>query len=78
MDEFKRLLEGLLNDVVDAHIDYKLYKDLIEASEEFPFVISQSNTFWSFILKSHLNTSLHALTKVHDQENKALLLYSFL
>ena len=76
--EFKRLLEGLSNDIVDAHIHYKLYKDLCEASEEFPFVIPQSNTFWSLTLKSHLNTSLHALTRAYDKTDGALHLFSFL
>ncbi len=66
-NEFKRLLEGLSNDIVDAHIHYKLYKDLLEANDVFPFVMPQSNTFWSLTLQSHLNTSLYALTKAYDQ-----------
>lgn len=76
--EFQRLLEGLANDIVDAHIHFKLYKDLLDASNEFPLVMSQSNTFWSVTLKSHLNTSLYMLTKAYDQHNKALHLFSFL
>lgn len=77
-NEFKRLLNGLSNDILDAHIHYKLYKDLLETSKEFPVVIPQSNTFWSLTLKSHLNTSLYALTRAYDQNNTALHLSSFL
>lgn len=76
--EFQRLLEGLANDIVDAHIHYRLYQDLIAASNKFPLVIPQSNTFWSTTLKAHLNTSLFMLTKAYDQDNKALHLSSFL
>lgn len=76
--EFKRLLEGLASDVVDAHIHYKLYKDLHDAIEEFPNVVAQSNTFWTNTLKSHWNTSLNMLTRAYDQEPNALHLESFL
>ena len=76
--EFQRLLEGLANDIVDAHIHFKLYKELLAASSEFPLVMIQSNTFWSTTLKAHLNTSLFMLTKAYDQHDKALHLFSFL
>ena len=64
--EFQRLLEGLANDIIDAHIHFKLYKDLLDASNEFPLVMTQSNTFWSVTLKSHLNTSLYMLYMKKD------------
>lgn len=77
-NEFKRLLEGLSNDILDAHMHYNLYKDLNSSIKEFPLVVSQSNTFWSMTLKSHLNTSIHMLTKAYDQHSDALHLLSFL
>lgn len=77
-DEFRRLLEGLANDILDAQMHYKLYKDLISKVEELPLVIAQSNTFWSMTLKSHLTTSLYMLTKAYDQHPNALHLLSFL
>lgn len=77
-NEFKRLLEGLANDVVDAHIHYKLYKDLHNAIEEFPHVVAQSNTFWTTTLKSHWSTSLNMLSRAYDQQTNALHLQSFL
>lgn len=76
--EFKRLFKGLANDIVDAHIHYRLYKDLLSAIEEFPLVVAQSNTFWSTTLKSNLSTSLYMLTKAYDQDDRALNLLSFL
>ena len=77
-NEFKRLIEGLANDIVDAHIHYRLYKDLLSAIEEFPLVVAQSNTFWSTTLKSNLSSSLYLLTKAYDQNSTALHLQSFL
>lgn len=77
-NEFKRLLEGLANDILDAHVHYKLYKDLLSTIKEFPLVVAQSNTFWSMTLKSHLSTSLYMLTKAYDQHTNALHLLSFL
>lgn len=77
-NEFKRLLEGLANDIVDAHIHYGLYKDLRSALKEFPLVVAQSNNFWSRTLKSHLGISLQMLTKAYDQQSNALHLQSFL
>lgn len=77
-NEFKRLLEGLANDILEAHMHYKLYKGLLSTIEEFPLVVAQSNTFWSMTLKSHLSTSLYMLTKAYDQHPNALHLLSFL
>ena len=77
-NEFKRLIEGLANDIVDAHIHYRLYKDLLSAIEEFPLVVAQSNTFWSITLKSNLSSSLYLLTKAYDQNSTALHLQSLL
>lgn len=77
-NEFKRLLEGLANDILDAHMHYKLYKDLLNTIGEYPKVVAQSNTFWSMTLKSHLSTSLYMLTKAYDQKKNALHLFSFL
>lgn len=77
-NEFRRILHGLADDVIDAHVHYKLYKDLYKAHDEFPLVMQQSNSFWQTTLKAHLNTSIYALTKVYDQHAGALHLYSFL
>lgn len=76
--EFERLLTGLADDIVDAHVHYQLYKDLLSAREEFPLVMIQSNTFWSTTLKAHLGTSLNMLTRAYDQNPRALHLHSLL
>ena len=76
--EFERLLKALSDDVVDAHIHYQLYKELIEAISKHPLVVQQSNTFWTFTLQAHLNSSIYALFRAYDQNTSSLHLRSWL
>jgi hypothetical protein len=76
--EFERLLKALSDDIVDAHIHYRLYEELIEAIAKYPLVVHQSNTFWNFTLQAHLNSCISALTRVYDQEQSSLHLRSWL
>ncbi len=76
--EFKRLLKGLSDDIVDAHVHYLLYKDLIQALDKHPLVGSQSNVFWTFTLQAHLNSSVYALFRAYDQDMRSLHLRSWL
>jgi hypothetical protein len=76
--QFQRLLKALSDDVVDAHIHYQLYQDLVEAIDKHPLVVRQSNTFWTYTLQAHLNSSVYALFRAYDQEMKSLHLRSWL
>lgn len=76
--EFEQLLKALSNDVVDAHIHYQMYEDLIKAIENHPLVVHQSNTFWTFTLQAHLNSCVYALFRAYDQDSRALHLRSWL
>ncbi|MBI3771528.1 MAG: hypothetical protein HY272_02335 [Gammaproteobacteria bacterium] len=76
--EFTRLLVALSEDVIDANIHYRLYCDLLDARDKYPRVIAQSPAFWGITLKSHLNSCLHLLTRVFDQDQRALHLKSWL
>ncbi len=76
--QFQRLLKALSDDVVDAHIHYQLYQDLVEAIDKHPLVVQQSNTFWTYTLQAHLNSSVYALFRAYDQETKSLHLRSWL
>lgn len=76
--EFERLLTALSDDVVDAHIHYQLYQELVETISKHPLVIQQSNVFWTFTLQAHLNSSMYALFRAYDQDLRALHLRSWL
>ena len=76
--EFEQLLNALSHDVVDAHIHFQMYEDLIETIDKHPLVVQQSNTFWTFTLQAHLNSSVYALFRAYDQDTRALHLRNWL
>lgn len=76
--KFEQLLNALSNDVVDAHIHFLMYEELVAAIQSHPLVFQQSNTFWTFTLQAHLNSSVYALLRAYDQDKRALHLRSWL
>lgn len=76
--EFKRLINALSLDIVDAHIHYQLFKDLNQSLQDHPLVASQSKTFWSFTLQAHFNTTIYILCRIYDQNETSLHLRSWL
>ena len=66
--EFRSLLEGLALDIVDAHIYWKLWKDIDELLKASPEVYTESLTFWYYTLNAHLRTALTSLARAFDQE----------
>src|SRR5271169_1914977 len=76
--QFKQLLKGLSDDVVDAHIHYQLHQELVEAGKRHPLIMQQSNTFWKLTLQAHLNSSIYALFRAYDQDDRALHLRNWL
>lgn len=76
--EFEQLLNALSHDVFAAHIHYQMYGELVAAIQHHPLVVQQSNTFWTFTLQSHLNSSVYALFRAYDQNTQALHLRSWL
>lgn len=77
-DEFFRLFKALASDIINAQIHYKMYRDLLNASNNFPNVIAETNTFWSLTIDSHFTASRHFLVRAYDQHKEALHLFSFL
>lgn len=78
VDEFLRLLKALASDIINAQIHYKMYRDLLNAGNDFLNVIAETNTFWSLTIDSHFTTSRHFLVRAYDQNKDALHLFSFL
>ena len=76
--QFTRLLKGLADDIVFAHIHWRLAQDLDSSLSEHPLVEAQSNTFWYLTLRAHKSTALQHLCKAFDQEQKSLHLLSWL
>ncbi len=76
--EFEQLLNAVSHDVVDAHIHFQMYEELVEAIGKHPLVVQQSNTFWTFTLQAQLNSSVYALFRAYDQDTRSLHLRSWL
>jgi hypothetical protein len=76
--EFQHLLKALCDDVVDAHIHYQMYEELVEAIAVHPVVVQQSNTFWTYTLQAHLDSCVYAMFRAYDQNTRALHLQSWL
>lgn len=76
--EFKRLIAGLSDDIVSAHIHWRLQHDLVEAMTRYPLVRQQSNTFWHLTLKAHMGSAVSQLCRAFDQEQSSLHLLSWL
>lgn len=70
--EFSRRLTALAQDIIDAHIHYKLWRDLQRQHKTNPHVMTQSPTFWRLTLKAHLTTCLHHLSRVFVPERNAM------
>jgi len=76
--QFRALLAGLAQDVVDAHIYWNLWKGIQEKLKTSPEVYAESQTFWYYTLNAHLRTALASLAKAYDQGESSLHLRNWL
>lgn len=75
---FGRLITALSRDIVDAHVHWRLHRDVHEAIEAHPIVWQQSRTFWHLTLTAHAEASVSHLCRAFDQERSSLHLLSWL
>jgi hypothetical protein len=76
--EFKRLLEALASDIVDANIHWRMQRELIDEHEKSSDVWNQSRTFWHLTLHAHSFTAVQCLGRAFDQNSSALHLRTWL
>lgn len=76
--DFAALVTALANDVVDAHIHFKLHEAVANALDAKPDVAIQSRNFWNLTLQAHLTTAINALARAYDQQRSSLHLRSWL
>jgi HEPN superfamily AbiU2-like protein len=70
--QFKRLIEALALELVDANIYFRLHNALEEARGEFGRELNESWTFWSLTLQAHFDAAAFRLCRIFDQYNGAL------
>jgi len=64
--EFKRLLEALVYELIDARDHFRLHQNLDAAIPKYGVEFNQSPAFWSMTLSAHMDATLIRLCKAYD------------
>lgn len=64
--EFKRLLEALVDELIDARDHFRLHQDLDAAIPDYQVEFNQSAAFWTFTLSAHMDAAILRLCKAYD------------
>src|ERR1700676_530062 len=64
--EFKRLLEALIDELVEAEEHFHLHQKLSAAIPEIQDVFNVSPAFWFLTLRAHTDATLMRLCKAYD------------
>src|SRR5712692_9894880 len=64
--QFKRLLEALVDELIDAHDHFRLHQNLNAAIPDYQAEFNQSAAFWTFTLSAHMDATLLRLCKAYD------------
>ena len=64
--EFKRLLEALADELIDARDHFRLHQDLDAAIPEYQAEFNQSAAFWTLTMSAHMDATLLRLCKAYD------------
>ncbi|AFZ22313.1 AbiU2 domain-containing protein [Allocoleopsis franciscana] len=73
-EEFKKLLEGLSNDLLNASHHFKLYINLQDALSKYEREINQCVAFWGLTIDAHREISILNLCRAYDHNPKSLSL----
>src|SRR5688572_28663385 len=71
-DELAALLQDVANNVIDAGIHYKLFRDLLESIPSHQQILEQSRAFWTLTFVAHRDAAVLRLCRVYDQEKRAV------
>lgn len=65
--EFHRLLQALVDELIDAQIYFQLYRDISAAKTEYAVEFRESWTFWYLTRSALEDAAVHRLCKAYDQ-----------
>lgn len=77
-EELDRLLDALAQEIINAQICHRLFRDLVDVIPDYEREFQQSKTFWSLTLNSYKDARLSRLCRVFDQESSSLNLVNLL
>lgn len=64
--EFKRLLQALVDELIDAHDYFRLHQDLNAAIPDYQVEFNQSAAFWTFTTRALMDAALIRLCRAYD------------
>lgn len=64
--EFKRLLQALVDDLIDANEYFRLHQDLSAAIPDYQEEFNQSAGFWTLALRALMDAALIRLCRAYD------------
>jgi AbiU2 len=64
--DFKRLLEALVDELIDARDHFRLRQGLANAIPDYSVEFNQSPGFWTMTLTAHMDATLLRLCKAYD------------
>jgi hypothetical protein len=74
-EDFKKLLDALSEDLLNAGHHFRIYRNLEESMEKYETERQQCPAFWELTINAHLEVSLLYLCRAYDNYNtKALSL----
>ncbi len=68
-EEFKKLLDALSEDLLNAGHHFRLYRNLEESMEKYETERKQCSAFWELTINAHLEVSLLYLCRAYDNKN---------
>ncbi len=78
--QFKRLLEALVDEIIDARDYFRLHRDINATIQDYQAEFNQSAAFWTFTLNAYMDAIFLRLCKAYDlsEGNPNLSLRNFL
>jgi hypothetical protein len=76
--DLNSLLDAIAQDIIGAHVNYRLFCKIGDSSTEFAAEIAQSNTFWYLTTTALKESAVLRLCRVYDQEKSSLSLVRLL
>lgn len=70
--KFEKLLAEVTNDLADAKYQSELYRNLHNLVPEYSREMNQSVAFWQITLDALQESSILALSRVYDQDNRGI------
>lgn len=77
-EEFKKLLEELANDLLNANHHFRLYRNIRKSISKYTKEINQCKAFWTLTLDAHREVSFLHLCRAYDNNQKSLSLIQLL